>query len=111
MNNMDRCYEIYLIVLSGYFILSGTYILSKNIFDSNIKKLINFAHNQSKLPFCIKLVIFIFGYRNALKDINFWNVEYCPTTDSFSYHQKIKIIEPFIGFIFIATGTLISLLI
>jgi len=108
---MKYSYDSYVIILSGYFIMSGTFILSRNLFDNNMKRLINLAHNQSKLPFFVKLAVFCFGYRKKLTDIEFFDVEHYPTSNNFSYKQILKIIEPFIGFIFILIGTVLSLLI
>jgi len=102
-------YRIYISILSGYLIIGGTFILSRNIFNNTMKKLINYTHHQSKLPFFVKFVIFSFGYSKKIRNINFWNVEYCPTRDDFSYEQQLQILEPFIGFIFIVIGTGLSI--
>lgn len=109
INDMNMFYIIYINILSGYFIIAGTFILSRNIFDNTMKKLTNYAHDQSKLPFFVKFAILSFGYSKKLTDINFWNVEYCPTRDNFSYEQQLQILEPFIGFIFIVIGTGLSI--
>ena len=106
---MNAFYNMYINILSGYFIIAGTFILSRNIFDSNMKMLINFAHKQSKLPFLIKFAITVFGYRTKLIDIDFWDVKYYPTEGDFSYKKQMYIFEPFIGFIFILIGTVLSI--
>ncbi len=60
-------YDIYIKVLIGYLVTTGTFILSRrNLFDSKIKFLINFTHQQSKLPLPIRLAIFFFGYEKEL---------------------------------------------
>jgi hypothetical protein len=96
-------------LVSFFLIISGTYILSRNLFDSNIKMLINFFNSQTKLPFLIKTAILIFGYKNKIKDLKFWDVNYAPTREDFSIEKQLQIIQPFIGFIFILLGTLVSL--
>ncbi len=107
-------YDIYIKVLIGYLVTTGTFILSRNLFDSKIKFLINFTHQQSKLPLPIRLAIFFFGYRKRIDGSDFWGIEYYPSDGDFSDPKKKKrivigILEPFIGFLFILVGTIISI--
>ncbi|HLA28472.1 MAG TPA: hypothetical protein VJZ49_11315 [Syntrophales bacterium] len=93
-------------ILSGCFIIAGTFFLSKSIFNHHMKMLVNYVFNrQAKLPVFITLAIFTFGYRNKLKDIKFWDYEHVPSEDAFSFEQQWRILEPFVGFICIFIGT------
>jgi len=87
---MNVAYEMYINIFSGYLIIAGTYILSRNIFDNNMRRFIPYELSQKRIPFSIKLLVFTFGYRKKLHDLNYWSPEIDPTYQGkFSYKVEI----------------------
>jgi hypothetical protein len=110
MISWDKAFEIYLIALKGYLIIGGTFILTRNLFESSVKRLVNFLSNYERIPLLVRLVLVISGYKIALRNIEFWDIQRCPSSDDFPWRLQVEIIEPFIGFLFIAAGTILSLI-
>ncbi|MBN2570124.1 MAG: hypothetical protein JXB42_11900 [Deltaproteobacteria bacterium] len=111
VDSMKGAYKIYGSISSAFLILFGTYLLSRNIFRKNIVRLFNFRGQEAHLPRLMQFIVFIFGYQKAFKNGELWKTEHYPTYYNFSLREKIRIIEPFLGFAFILVGTIISLVI
>ncbi|HUU49546.1 MAG TPA: hypothetical protein VMW81_01145 [Nitrospinota bacterium] len=96
-------------ILGGFFIIAGTYILSRNLFEISIQKLLNFHSEFQQLPWYIKCIIIIFGYKHRFESMDIWRSEDLPTSNYFPSRKKIHIILPFIGFLLVTAGTTILL--
>lgn len=95
---------IYYKALCGILVIAGTYILSKQLFEQSIKKPFNFEFKE--LPWYLQLVIIIFGDKKKYDNKELLMGETYPIHGDFPLRKKLKIIEPFIGFILICLGTI-----
>ena len=93
--------------LCALFVIAGTYILSKQLFEHSFKQPVNFKF--SELPLSLKLVIIVFGDKRKFENRELWMGEMFPIPGSFPWRKKLKITEPFIGFILICLGTIVAL--
>lgn len=94
--------------LCAVLIIVGTYLLSKSLFSYEAKQMLNLPFQ--KLPFYFKGIISLFGFRRSYKDKSLWEAEYFPDCNYFSLSSQFTILGPFIGFLLIVGGTLLSLL-
>lgn len=90
--------------LCGIFVIAGTYILSKELFEHSFKMQVNFQFKD--LPLFLQLIIFIFGDKRKFETGQIWMSDPCPSSINFPLHKKMQLIMPFIGFILICLGTL-----
>jgi len=94
--------------ISGIFVLSGTYLLSKNVFEQSIQRLINVPYEN--LPRLVKMAVVFFGYKNRFISQQLWNgsnMQY-PMKDNLSFKMQYDLLEPFLGFFLIFIGVLIQ---
>jgi len=96
-------------VVCAFFVIVGTYILSRGVFEQKVKRLINFEFQT--LPWCFKFVIICFGYKAAFISKALWDVKEYPMTEKLSLKTKMEEISPFLGFLFVFIGTLLALVI
>ena len=99
---------IYYKALCGILVITGTYILSKQLFEQSFRKSVNFEFKE--LPWYLQLVIILFGDKRKYENKELWMGESFPTHEDFPWRKKLKIIGPFIGFILIFLGTMGTLL-
>jgi len=95
-------------VLFGFLIISGTYLLSKQVFEQPFKKGINFSFE--KLPIFIKIALKLFGDVKKYKNKTLWSEKAFPAGDKFPSQEQTEILTPFIGFILLCIGTLAMVL-
>jgi len=95
-------------IISAMFLIVGTYFLSISIFINNIQWLINIKYND--LPWYFKILIVSLCLKEKYISGKLWRANYAPTTDNFSWQQKSSLLQPYVGFIFISIGTLLSLI-
>ncbi len=100
-------------IICALLIIAGTYLLSKSVFINETKRMVHLKYQN--LPFYLKGIITLFALRKRYKDGSLWDVSslinYYPAPDCFPWFLKFEIMGPFIGFILIVVGTLLSLLI
>ena len=94
--------------LCGIFVITGTYILSKQLFEHSFKQPVNFEFKE--LPMFLQVVIILFGEKAKYENKELWMGETYPMHGNFPWSKKLKIMEPFIGFVFICLGTIGALL-
>jgi hypothetical protein len=96
-------------VLCGVLIIAGTYILSKQMFEQSFRTQINFEYKE--LPWYLRLALIMFGDANSFKSGTIGMPEPYPSPQHFSLKQKCQLIAPFVGFILIVIGTLLTFLV
>lgn len=98
------CMKLFAAVL----IISGTYLLSKRIFENSFQEQIRFTF--SELPLSFKIALYVFGDKEKFENKQLWNREPFPIPGNFNCKQKFWLLAPFIGFILICLGTFMSIL-
>ena len=96
-------------ILSLILQLSGTYLISKSVFLSSIKKLINYFDDFKKLPILLKILCYFFLIfsHEQFKKI-FFSEDY-PSKGHFPINQQVNLTLPMFGFLLLALGIGISL--
>lgn len=96
-------------IISACFVIAGTYILSRGVFEQSVKRQINLEFKD--LPWYFKLVIFCFGYKNAYINKTLWGIKAYPSGEKLSFKDGLREIIPFLGFVFVCLGTFLALFI
>lgn len=91
-------------IVCGIFVLVGTYILSKGVFEGAVKRQVNL--NFKELPWYVKAAIILFGYRHAYINKALWEEKAYPSLSDFSIQQRVEAVGPFVGFLLISVGTI-----
>jgi len=99
---------MFCVILSLIFVMAGTYLLSMSLFGQTTKRLINFDYKE--LPWYLKIIIYVFGYKKDFLNKTLWAPDYLPSHHNFVLKDKLRIIAPFLGFLFIVAGAILSII-
>jgi len=93
-----------MLILCALFVIYGTYLLSRDVFEKAFKKEVNLDFKD--LPLSLKLALILFGDVKKFKNKELWIEENYPTSSHFPLKLKTKLVRPFIGFIFVCIGAI-----
>lgn len=95
--------------VSGVLVLCGTYLLSKNVFEQSIRRLLNIPYED--LPLLLKIAVVFFGYEKKFKSHILWidDGKQFPIKDNLNFKLQYELLEPFLGFFLIFIGVLIQI--
>ena len=100
-------------VLKGFcafLVVAGTFLLSRSLFTQRFQMLINIRYHT--LPWYLRILVF--GYKRKYETMELWSGEegrFPTSAEGFPFDMKLRIIEPFLGFMLIVSGTLGALFI
>ena len=90
--------------LCALLVIAGTYILSKQVFDSSFRQEVNFKFRE--LPWYFQLIIIVFGDKKKYETGQICVEEPFASPTHFPTRKKLQLIAPFAGFILICLGTI-----